>query len=49
MKMHCHRCGRMLRLWETKCPYCYRSALSWPHVIAVAAFVGAAIYWLKFS
>lgn len=48
MKMHCHRCGRMLRLWETKCPYCYRSALGWLHIIFVIAFVGAAIYWLKF-
>jgi hypothetical protein len=48
MKMHCHRCGRTLRLWETKCPYCYRSTLSWPHLIGAAAFVGAAIFWLKF-
>jgi hypothetical protein len=48
MKMHCHRCGRMLRLWEAKCPYCYRSALSWPHLIAAVAIVGAAIFWLKF-
>jgi hypothetical protein len=38
----------MLRLWEAKCPYCYRSALSWPHLIAAAAIVGATIFWLKF-
>ena len=48
MKMHCHRCGRMLRLWETKCPYCYRTALGWLHIIAVAVVVGAAVYWFKF-
>ena len=48
MKMHCHRCGRMLRLLDTKCPYCHRPALGWLHVVFAVAFVGAAIYWLRF-
>jgi hypothetical protein len=38
----------MLRLLEAKCPYCHRPAFGWLHIIVAVAFVGAAIYWLKF-
>lgn len=35
MRSNCENCGGALRLWETKCPYCHRSAVGWRHVAAV--------------
>jgi RNA polymerase subunit RPABC4/transcription elongation factor Spt4 len=46
MKAYCHHCQRILRLWELKCPYCYRSTMSWLHLIVIAASGGAAILYL---
>jgi len=37
MIWYCHHCGTTLRLWEVKCPNCRQSALSWLHVIVIAA------------
>ena len=48
MKMHCHPCGRILRLWEIRCPYCRQSAMNWLHIVLVSVFaVMTVIYLLK--
>jgi hypothetical protein len=46
MKMHHYHCGRLLRLWEIKCPYCHRSAMGWQHVLCLAALAMTFIVFL---
>lgn len=49
MKRHCQPCGTRLGLWQTRCPYCRRPAVSWLHrvIIAASAVVAVFIYLLK--
>ena len=42
----CHYCGTVLPLWKMKCSNCRRLALSWLHVIVVAAVVGVPAFLL---
>jgi hypothetical protein len=46
MKEYRHECGGGLRLWDMRCPYCHQSALSWQHVLVIAAIVATAIFYL---
>lgn len=36
----------MLRLWQAKCSYCHRSAMSWLHIIVITAFGVSAVFYL---
>jgi hypothetical protein len=33
-------------MWETRCPYCHRSAMHWLHLFAVAAFSLTVAFYL---
>jgi hypothetical protein len=44
MRRYHHHCGEGLRLWETRCPYCNRSALSWLYVLIVTASAAMGIF-----
>ena len=46
MKRYCRWCRMRLRLREARCPYCRDPAISWLHGAAVAAAVGAALFFL---
>ncbi|HVF48997.1 MAG TPA: hypothetical protein VNA19_02850 [Pyrinomonadaceae bacterium] len=48
MKSYCQYCERLLRLWEMKCPYCQRRAMSWLHIGVISALaVTTALYLFK--
>lgn len=42
----CHDCGTVLALWKMKCTNCHRAALSWLHLITVAAVGLPALFLL---
>jgi hypothetical protein len=46
MKTYRHECGGGLRLWDVRCPYCHRSTVGWPHVLAVTAVAATVIFYL---
>jgi RNA polymerase subunit RPABC4/transcription elongation factor Spt4 len=42
----CHNCGTVLPLWKMKCPNCHKLALSWLHVVVVAAVALPALLFM---
>jgi RNA polymerase subunit RPABC4/transcription elongation factor Spt4 len=46
MKIYCQQCERGLRVWETRCPYCHQSVMSWLHIVIITAFAVTTIFYL---
>jgi hypothetical protein len=42
----CDHCGTVLPLWKMKCSNCHKAALTWLHVVVLAAFAILALLLL---
>jgi RNA polymerase subunit RPABC4/transcription elongation factor Spt4 len=42
----CDSCGRILPLWQLRCPNCKKSALNWLQLLAMAVLAIPALFLL---